>query len=193
MGAVVHGDAAAGIAADAAPIGQPLGDAAGVLGAEGVERDQIDRADATGVDDLANRAHRWRVFIVVDGEEDAAVALRRLEHRLGVADRGRQRLLAQDVEAARHGGAGDWGVVARRCGDVDEVELLLRLHQRLRVFVDAGTGQEPPGELATGGANVSDGYDSNVATGEIGGQMALLCDEPEAYDRALATVLHDRT
>ena len=64
--------------------------------------------------------------------------------------------------------------------------------QRLRVLVDARVGQEATGELAARPAHIGDGDDREIATGEVGREMTLLGDEAEAYDRALATFLHDR-
>src|SRR6185312_13399408 len=159
---------------------------------ERVERDEVDGADAARVDDVAHRAHRRRVLVVVDREEDAPLLQRRFEHRLGLARRGRERLLAQDVEAARDGVARDRRVVLRRRGDVDEVEAALGAHERLRVFVDARLWKKLSRQLAPRGADIGDGDDHEVAAGEVRREMSLLGDEPEPYDRALATGLHDR-
>ena len=126
VGAMIHGDAAAGVGADAAPVGEPLGHAARVLRAEGVERHQVDGADAAGVDDVADRAHRGRVLVVVDREEDAA-ALRAVSStdsasRSEVASGFSHMTWRPRAMAAQAIGA--WSL--RRRGDVDEVELASR-------------------------------------------------------------------
>ncbi len=132
---VVHGDAAAGVAPLAPPVGPPLGDAAGVRVAEGVQRDERDLPDRAGGEDAAHGLHDRRVLVVVAGEEHALRPAGVVEQALGLLHGRRERLLAEHVQAAIEGGVRDRGVVAGRRGDVDEVELAALLLEQLDVVL----------------------------------------------------------
>jgi hypothetical protein len=81
----------------------------------------------------------------------------------------------------------DRRVVARRCGDIDEVELpCLGLQQRLGIGVDARAREHLTRLLSAGGAHIRHRCDLElVGGGEVGRDVAFLCDKSEPDEGTL--------
>ena len=110
-----------------------------------------------------------------------------VEHRPRVRRAGRDRLLAEHVQAVLERSVRDGGVVARGCRDVHEVELAsLGRQQRLGVGVDPGMGKNLTRLLTPGSADIGDCHDAKlVGGGEIGRHVALLGNESEPDEGTL--------
>ncbi len=155
--------------------------------AERVERDEVDRTELAGREDVVDRADDRRVLVVVRREEYAADLLRMIEERARVGGGRRDRLLAEHVEAVLERGVRDRGVVARRRRDVDKVEAAgLGGEQGLGVRVDARARQELARLVATDRAHVGDRDDlEGVPRCEVGRDVAFLGDEAEPDEGTL--------
>jgi len=182
---VVHGDAAARQAPLAPPVGAEAGHPLGVRVAEGLQRHEMDLADAPAVQDRAHRLDDRRVAVVVTGVNDALGAGGAAQHGARLVDRRRERLLAQHVQAAIEAGERHRGVVGGRRGHVDEVEPPpLAVEERLIVVVDPRLGPVGAGGSPPLFGDVGDGDDVDVSALPIPRGVPLLHDEPVADDGA---------